>query len=138
MSLSVYQPVMQLTSKYNNTSSVTNMLEDVGLCKLEQCRIDSWLTTLFKITWGLLSVNSNGLLHPVTRRTCHSDQKSFIPFKLACPLSIYIFLKNNGTINLPASVLREHCSLDTFKAHVSCLNHLPVYNPIKSTFFLFL
>ena len=116
MSLSVYPPVMQLTSKYNNTSSVTNMLEDVGLCKLEQCRIDSWLTTLFKITWGLLSVNSNGLLHPVTRRTCHSDQKSFIPFKLACPLSIYLFLKNNGTINLPASVLRTRLLFRYFQS----------------------
>ena len=107
---------MQLTSKYNNTSSVTNMLEDVGLCHLEQCRIDSRLTTLFKITWGLLSVNSKGLLHPVTHRTCHSDQKSFIPFKLACPLSIYSFLKNNGTINLPASVLREHLLFRYFQS----------------------
>ena len=64
---------MQLTSKYNNASSITNMLEDVGLRNLEQCRIDSQLTTLFKITWGILSVNSNRLLHPVTHRTCHSD-----------------------------------------------------------------
>ena len=113
MSLSVYQPVMQLTSKYNNTSSITNML---GLRNLEQCRIDSWLMTLFKITWGPLSVNSNRLLHPVTHRTCHSDQKSFIPFKLACPLSIYLFLKNNGTINLPASVLREHLLFRYFQS----------------------
>ena len=64
---------MQLTSQYNNTSSITNMFEDVGLRTLEQRRIDSQLTTLFKITWGLLSVNSNGLLHPVTHRTRHSD-----------------------------------------------------------------
>ena len=128
---------MQLTSQYNNTSSVTNMLEDVGLHTLDQHRIDSRITALFKITWGLLSVNSNGLLHPVTHRTRHSDSKSFIPFKLACPLSIYPFSQEQWN-NLPASVLSEHCSLDTFKAHVSCLNHPPVYNPIKSTFFLFL
>ena len=75
MSLSVYQPLkfMQLTSQYNNTSSITNMFEDVGLRTLEQRRIDSQLTALFKITWGLLSVNSNGLLHPVTHRTRHLD-----------------------------------------------------------------
>ena len=64
---------MQLTSQYNNTSSITNMFEDLGLRTLEQRRIDSWLTALFKITWGHLSVNSNGLLHPVTHRTRHSD-----------------------------------------------------------------
>ena len=64
---------MQLTSQYNNTSSITNMFDDVGLRTLEQRRIDSRLTTLFKITRGLLSGNSNGLLHPVTHRTRHSD-----------------------------------------------------------------
>ena len=83
---------MQLTSQYNNTSSVTKMLEDVGLHNLEQCQIDNRLRAFCKITWGLLSVNSNGLLHPVTHRTRHSDEKSFIvPFKLACPLGIYPF-----------------------------------------------
>ena len=57
-----------------------------------------------------------------------------IPLKLTCPLSIYPFSQEQWN-NLPASVFSEHCSLDTFKAHVSCLSHLPVYNPIKLTFF---
>ena len=83
----------------NNTSSITNMLEYMGWRTLEQCRIDSQPAALFKITQGLLSVNSNGLLRPVTHRSCCSRSKSFIPFKLACPLSI-LFLKNNGTICL--------------------------------------
>ena len=51
-----------------------------------------------------------------------------MPLKLACPLSIYPFPQEQWN-NLPASVFSEHCSLDTFNAHVSCLNHLPVYNP---------
>ena len=121
----------------NNTSSITNMLEDLGWRTLEQCRIDSQPTALFKITWGLLSVNSNGLLRPVPHKSHRSHLKSFIPFKLACPLSIYPFSQKQRN-NSPTSVFSEHCSLDTFKAHVNCLNHLPVYNPIKLTFFLFL
>ena len=74
--------------RYNNTSSFTNMLEELGWCSLEQCCIDSQLTVLFKITCGLLSVNSNGALYPVTHRSRRLHSQSFIPFKLACPLSI--------------------------------------------------
>ena len=33
--------------RYNNTSSFTNMLEELGWCSLEQCCIDSQLTALF-------------------------------------------------------------------------------------------
>ena len=100
--------------RYNNTSSFTNMLEELGWCSLEQCCIDSQLTALFKITWGLLSVNSNGPLYPVTHRSCRLHSKSFIPFKLDCPLNIYPFPQEQWS-NLPASVFSEHCSLDTCK-----------------------
>ena len=50
---------------YNNTSSVTNLLEDLGWCTLEQRRINSRLMimALFKITQGLLSVNPHGTGH---------------------------------------------------------------------------
>ena len=67
---------------YNNTSSVTNMLEDLGWGTLEQLRMDSRLTALFKITRGLLSVNSHGLPHPVMcSPTGHSHLKTFIPLQ---------------------------------------------------------
>ena len=46
---------------------------------LEQRRVDSRLTALFKITGGLLSVNSHGLPRPVVLSpTRHSHLKSFI------------------------------------------------------------
>ena len=102
------------------------MLEDLGWRISEHCRIDSWFMALFKITLGLLSDNSHGLLCPVMHRSRLSHSESFIPLKLACPLSIYPFSQEQWN-NFPASVFGEHCSLDTFKAHVSCLNHLPVY-----------
>ena len=55
----------------------------MGWCTLhvEQCRIDSWLTGLFKITRELLSINSHGLLHPVMCRIHHSHLESFIPLQ---------------------------------------------------------
>ena len=46
--------------RYNNTSRVTNMLEDLGWRTLEQRRIDSRFTALFEIIRGLLSINSHG------------------------------------------------------------------------------
>ena len=55
--------------RYNNTSSIANMLEDLGWSTPEQCWTDSRLTALFEITRGLLSVNSHGLLHSVMPRT---------------------------------------------------------------------
>ena len=62
--------------------------------------------------------------------------KKFHPLQISLS-SEYLSFSQEQWNNLPASVLSEHCSLDTFKAHVSCLNHLPVYNPIKLTFFSF-
>ena len=115
--------------RYNNTSRVTSMLEDLEWRIFEQCRINSRLTVLFKFTWGLLSVKSHRLLRPVMRRTCRSHSESFIPRSTSLS-SEYLPFFSRRIIqwnNLPASVFSEHCCLDTFKAHVSCLNHLPVY-----------
>ena len=108
--------------RYNYTSSVTNMLEDLGWRNLGQRRIDSRLTALFKITRGLLSVNSHGLLRSVMRRTRRSLSESFIPLQTSLS-SEYLSFFSRRIIqwnNLPASVFSEHCSLDSFKAHVSC------------------
>ena len=105
------------------------MLEDQGWGTLEQRRIDSRLTALFKITRELLSANSHGPLRPVMRRTRRSPSESFIPLQTSLS-SEYLSFFSRIIIqwnNLPAFVFSEHWSLDTFKAHVSCPNHLPVY-----------
>ena len=87
---------------------------DLGWCTLEQRQIDSRLTALFKIIRGRLLLQTS----------LSSEYLSFF--------SRTIIHWNN----LPASVFSKHCTLDTFKAHISCLNHLPVYQPIKVTFFV--
>ena len=104
--------------RYNNSSSVTNMLEDLGWA----------FTDFFKITRGLLSVNSHGLLRSVMRRTRRSLSESFIPLQTSLSTEYLSFFSRpiSQWNKVPASVFSEHCSLDNFKAHVSCLNHLPV------------
>ena len=112
-----------------NTSSLTNVLEDLGWRIPEHCRIDSWLMALFKITLGLLFDNSYGLLCPVMHRTRLSHSESFIALQTSLS-SEYLSFFSRTIIqqnNFPVSAFSEHCSLDIFKAHVSCLNHLPVY-----------
>ena len=83
----------------NNISSVINMLEDLGWRTLEQRRIDSRITALFKITRELLSVNSHGLLRPVMRRTRRSPAESFIPLHTSLSAEyLSFFLKNNYSV----------------------------------------
>ena len=77
--------------RYNNTSSITNMLEDLGWRTPEQRWTYSRLTALLKITRGssLLSLTRFCALscagHVASIRRVSSR------LKLACPLSIYPF-----------------------------------------------
>ena len=69
------------------------------MAPIQHCRIDSRLTALVKITRGLLSVYSHGLMAGDVVRT----QKDSFCFKLACPLSVYPFSREqlfSGTIYL--------------------------------------
>ena len=81
--------------RYNNTYSATSRLEDLEWRTLEQRQIDIRITSLFKVTRGLFSVNSPGLLHPVMRRTHHSHLESFIPLQTSLSYEyLSFFLKN--------------------------------------------
>ena len=75
---------------------------------------------------GLLSVNSQGLLHPVTRRSRRSHWQSFIPLQTSLS-SVNLSFFSRTIIqwnNLLSSVFSEHCSLDTFKAQVAAIIYL--------------
>ena len=64
---------------FRRTDSVTTMLEELGWQTLEQHLIDSLLMALYKITRGLLFVDTHGLLRPATCKTSHTHNESFIP-----------------------------------------------------------
>ena len=76
------------------------------------------------------SLNSYRLLCPAMRRTRHSHSESLIPLHTSLSSEYLSFFSTTIIIqwnNLPAFVFSEHCFLDTVKAHVRSLNHLPVY-----------
>ena len=107
--------------RYRRPDSVTTMLE-------EQRRIDSRLTALFKITRGLLFVNTHGLLRPVTRKTRHTHNESFIPLKTTTTSERLSFFSRTVIQwnNLPASIFNEKYNLETFKVKISQIHHLPL------------
>ena len=72
---------------------------------------------------GLLSVNSQGLLHPVMCRSRRSHWQSFIPLQTILSSVNLSFFSRTITQwnNLLASVFSEHCSLDTFKAQAAAI-----------------
>ena len=97
--------------RYKRTDSVTTMLEELGCRTLEQRRVDSRLTILYKITLGLPFVDTLGLLRPVPRKTRHTHNESLAQSsKPAQPLSAYhssLKLYYNGTIFPPLSLMKN-------------------------------
>ena len=91
---------------------------------------------------GLLSVNSQGLLYPVTRRSRRSHWQSFIPLQTSLSsvnLSFFSRTMIQWNNNLLASVFSEHCSLDTFKAQAAAIIYLFIsLLHCKLTFFFWL
>ena len=102
----------------------------------EQHRINSQLTAFFEITRGCSLLTLTGVTAPSHAQDTSLTFGKFYPTSKQPVLLVYILFSRRiiQWNNLPASVFSEHCSLDTFKAHVSCPNHLPVYQPNKLTF----
>ena len=110
--------------RYHNTSSVTDMLENLGWRTLEQRRVDARLALLFKIYNGLIPVDARKYLRHPSRRSRHSHSYSFIP--LSTSTSSYRLSFYPRTItqwnSLPQSFF-ENTNLTEFKQYVSSFNH---------------
>ena len=65
------------TRDYQRTSSVTQMLKDLNWCTLEQRRIDSRLTLMYKITYDLVAIPAAGYLIPKTRQSRHNHLRAY-------------------------------------------------------------
>ena len=57
------------TNRYRNTSSVTDMLENLNWETLETRRTKSQLTMMFKILHGLVDIPADDYLTPASTRT---------------------------------------------------------------------
>lgn len=113
--------------RYHNTSSVTNMLDELGWRSLEQRRADLRLTMLYKITRGLTLVNRANYLRPVKRATRRTHSESFIPLSTSTSYQRLSFFPRSITQwnNLPQSFL-NNCSLEEFKNRLATFQHKPV------------
>ena len=65
--------------RYHSTSTVSNMLQDLGWRSLEQWRADARLSLLYKVHSGHVPINASKYLRPMTCRSRHSHNNSFIP-----------------------------------------------------------
>ena len=65
------------TRVYQRTFSVTQMIKDLNWRTLEQRRIDSRLTLMYKITYVLVAIPAADYLIPNTRQSRYSHQLAY-------------------------------------------------------------
>ena len=65
------------TRDYQRTSSVTQMINDLNWHTLEQRRVDSRLTLMYKITYDLEAIHAADYLIPNTRQSIHNHQLAY-------------------------------------------------------------
>ena len=65
------------TRDYQRTFSVTQMIKDLNWRILEQRRIDSRLTLIYKITYDLVAIPAADYLIPNTRQSRHNHLRAY-------------------------------------------------------------
>jgi hypothetical protein len=111
-------------NRFNNTSSVTDMLNHLGWRTLEQRRADQRLTMLYKITNNLVAINPAVYITPVTRATRHSHHLGFIQFSTRKDhFRLSYFPRTVIQWNkLPLCVVQSP-SVEVFKLQVAQMDH---------------
>ena len=79
------------THDYQRTSSVTQMLQDLDWRTLEQRRIDSRLTLMYKITYDLVAIPAADYIFPNTRQSRHNHLVAYRPIPKLKDYYKYIF-----------------------------------------------
>ena len=94
--------------RWNNLSSPTQMIAELGWVELWRRREVARLTLMFKLTHGLLNVDTHHLLIPINRPTRHSHQYSFQrPASNKNYFNLSFFPRTiNDWNNLPASLVQ--------------------------------
>ena len=113
--------------KYHNTSSVSDMLQDLGWRSLEQRRADARLTLLYKIHHGHVPINASKYPRPMTRTSRHSHSDSYIPLSTSTSSHRLSFFPRTITQwnSLPQSIFDTN-NLTLFKYSVSSISDSPV------------
>ena len=99
------------TRVYQRTCSVTQMIKDLNWRTLEQRRIDSRLTLMFKITYDLVAIPATDYLIPNTRQSRHIHELAYR--------------------QMPT--LKYYYKFTFFPRTIVHWNALPFYNPVLPT-----
>ena len=79
------------TRDYQRTASVTQMLKDLNWRTLEQCRIDSRLILMYKITHDLVAIPAADYLIPNTRSSKSNHPLAYRQIPTLCDYYKYTF-----------------------------------------------
>ena len=99
------------THDYQRTSSVTQMIKDLNWCTLEQRRIDSRLTLMYKINYDLVAIPAADYLIPNSRQSRHNHLLAYR--------------------HIPT--LKDYCKYTFFPRTIVHWNALPFYIPVLPT-----
>ena len=109
-------------------SSVKAMLGNLGWRSLENRRIDARLTMFYKIVYGLITIPlPSYFVHPELY-THHTHSLSYRQIHTSTRYYQYSFFPMTVVLwnKLPADLVLVS-DLDSFKAGVSKINHIPVH-----------
>ena len=101
-------------SNYDPKASVTDMLTNLGWRSLQQRRVDSRLSLLYKIAHNLTPSCHKDQLRPTRRRSRHTREQSFLP--ISCSTTSHVChsfheLYRSGTIYLIMSLVTVTLSI---------------------------
>ena len=109
-----------VTGRYHNTSSVSDMFRSLDWRSLEQRRVDSRLTILYKLRNHLVAIDENKYLQRGTGRRDHQYRQ----FRADKDYTRFSFFPRTVIQwnQLPRQICRAE-SLDTFKTQVAKIEH---------------
>ena len=110
------------TNRYHNTSSVTDMLQDLDWESLESRRVKIQLTLLFKVIQDLVDIPAAAYLMPASTRTRANHTKKFRQISSRSDAYKFSFFPRTIPVwnSLPATVA-EAPDLVSFKQGLSTL-----------------
>ena len=111
------------TNRYRNSSSVTDMLENLNWETLETRQIKSQLTVMFKILHGLVDIPSDDYLTPASTQTRALHMKKLRQYASSTDAFKYSFFPrtittwNSHHISVIVTVCRGPCALGIYSTH---------------------
>ena len=106
-------------NRYHNTSSVSEMLNQLGWTPLSVRREIQRLAMMYKIRNGLVAIDADKYLTPVKRATRHAHKLGYLVPQSSADYHLYSFFPRTirGWNGLPEELVNLP-SIDTFRAHL--------------------